>query len=109
VVKSKRRELKKILELQYGFLDQLVSQGTCDLEEVMVIEDTKSSTLRRKKIASGLAEKLTSGSRDRERVLEVLRMNGQHHVAAFIEHEGRTYCSVDDVFWSVRTFSVSFK
>ena len=91
-------ELKKILELEYGFLDQLVSQGTCDLEQVKNIEDTRSSTLHRQKILKDLAEKLTSSTANREQIFALLKMNGQHHVAELIRHDGCKYnCSVTDI------------
>ena len=90
-------KLKKILELEYGFLDQLVSQGTCELEQVKNIEDTPSSTLHRKKILKDLAEKLTSSTANREQIFALLNMNGQHHVAELIKHNGCKYnCSVTD-------------
>ena len=82
----------KTLELQYGLLDQLLSQGTCDLEQVKAIEETETSTLNRKKIVNELVEKLTANPADREQILELLKTNNQHHVAEFIEHEGRKYC-----------------
>ena len=91
MVKHRKKELRKIIKLQYGLLDQLVSNGVCDLEQVKVIEDTECSTLYRRKILRELAEKLTSGSPHREQILEILKMNDQHHVAEFIENEGRKY------------------
>ena len=91
VVKNKKKELKKILELQYGFLDHLVSQGACDLEQVRIIENTESSTLHRNKVVEKLTEKLTSDTMDRGRILEILKRNNQHHVAEFIERGGRKY------------------
>ena len=98
VLKNKNKELMKILELQYGLLDQLLSQGTCDLAQVKVIEDAESSSLHRKKIVNELVEKLTSNT-SREQILKLLKMNNQHHVAEFIEHEGRKYRSVTEMFW----------
>jgi hypothetical protein len=91
VVKNKKKELKKVLEIDYGFLDQLVSQGTLDLEQV---EDFESSILHREKIVKELVEQLKSNASHREQILKLLKTNDQHHVAAFIEHEGRKYCSV---------------
>ena len=97
-MKHRKGELRKIIELQYGLLDQLVSQGTCDLEQVKVIEDTETSTLQRKKIVKELVEKLTSNPADRKHILELLKRNNQRHVAAFIEHEGRKYRLVTEMF-----------
>ena len=93
VVKNNSKELKKILEPQYGLLDQLVSQGTCDLEQVKAIENTESSTLHRKKIVNELVEKLTSNRAQKKQILDILRMNNQHHVAELIEQE-RKFCLV---------------
>ena len=91
VVKHRKSELRKIIEPQYGLLDQLVSNGVCDLAKVKVIEDTECSTLYRQKILNELAEKLIPGSAHREQVLDILKMNDQHHVAEFIEHGGCKY------------------
>ena len=91
MVKHKKSELRKIIEPQYGLLDQLVSNGTCDLAKVKAIENTECSTLYRQKIVKELAEKLSPGSPHREQILEILKMNDQHHVAEFIEHEGCKY------------------
>ena len=113
-MKYRKGELRKIIELQYGLLDQLVSQGTCDLEQVRVIEDTETSTLQRKKIVKELVEKLTSNPENRKQILELLKTNNQHHVAAFIEHEGRKYRSVTDmlccllIYWVTGGCSVSY-
>jgi hypothetical protein len=100
VVKNKNKELMKTLELQYGLLDQLLSQGTCDLEDVQVIEDAESSMLHRKSIVKELVEKLKSSTSHREQILELLKTNSQHHVAEFIEHEGRKYRLVKDMLGS---------
>ena len=98
IIMNNRTKLNKILELEYGFLDQLVSQGTCDLEQVKNIEYTHSSTLHRKKIVKDLVEKLTSSTAHREQIFALLKMNGQHHVAEFIKHDGCKYnCSVTDI------------
>ncbi len=91
-------KLKKILELEYGFLDELVSQGMWDLEQVKNIENTHSSTLHRKKIVKDLAEKLISSPDNREQIFALLKNNGQHHVAEWIKHDGCKYnCSVTDI------------
>ena len=94
VVKHRKSELRKTIEPQYGLLDQLVSNGTCDLAKVKAIQNTECSTLYRKKFVNELAEKLTPGAAQREQILEILKMNGQHHVAEFIENEGRKYLHV---------------
>ena len=94
VLKNKKKDLKKILELQYGLLDQMVTQGMFDLEDVKVIEYEESTFKHRKKLVDDLVEKLTSSTSQREQLLELLKTNNQHHVAEFIEHEGRKYCSV---------------
>ena len=94
VVKKNSKQLKKILELRYGLLDQLVSQGACDLDDVKVIENTESSSFHRKKIVKILVDKLTSSIAERKQILELLKMNNQRHVAEFIEQEGRKCCSV---------------
>jgi hypothetical protein len=93
-LKNNKKELKEILELQYGLLDQLVSQGTCDLEQVKIIEYEESAIKHRKKLVDDLVDKLTSNTSQREQILKLLRKNNQHHVAEFIEHEGCKYCSV---------------
>ena len=94
-IMKNRTKLKKILELEYGFLDELVSQGMCDLEQVKNIENTHSSTLHRKKIVKDLAEKLTSSPGNREQIIALLKRNGQHHVAELIKHDGCKYnCSL---------------
>jgi hypothetical protein len=89
--------LGKKIELQYGLLDDLVSKGVCDLEQVKAIEDTEFSRLYREKIVKKLAEILNSDNAHREQILKLLKMNNQHHVAEFIEHEGRKYRSVTGI------------
>jgi CRISPR/Cas system CSM-associated protein Csm5 (group 7 of RAMP superfamily) len=95
-------KLKKVIEPRYGFLDQLVSQGTCDLEQVKVIEDTTSSILRRQKIVKKLAVKLTSNPEDRKLILEMMKMNNQLHVAEFIEQDGCKYIVHHGSIFTVR-------
>ncbi len=90
-MKNKKRKLKNIIELEYGFLDQLVSQGSCDLEQVNAIENTESSTLHRKNIVRKLAEKFVSSPEDRKKILDLLKKHKQNHVAVFIEQEGCKY------------------
>jgi hypothetical protein len=97
VVKNRKSELRKIVEPHYGLLDELVSNGVCDLDQVKVIEDTKSSIEHRKKLVDGLVEKLTSNPAQRKKILNLLRLNNQHHVAEFIEQEGRKYRSVTEM------------
>jgi hypothetical protein len=99
-LKNKKQELKEILELQYGLLDQLMSQGTCDLEQVKIIEYEESAIKHRKKLVEDLVKKLTSSTSQchREQILKLLKKSNQRHVAEFIEHEGRKYCSVYKFF-----------
>jgi hypothetical protein len=99
VVKNRKSELRKIIEPHYGLLDELVSNGVCDLDQVKVIEDTKSSIEHRKKLVDGLVEKLTSNPAQRKQILDILTRNNQHHVTEFIEQEGRKYRSVTVVYF----------
>ena len=91
VVKHKQRQLVQIIQLHYGLLDQLVSQGTCDLEDIKVIEYTEASILHRKHIITEMLEKLTSNPAQRKQILDILRIHKQRHVAEFIEHKGCEY------------------
>jgi polyhydroxyalkanoate synthesis regulator phasin len=99
VLKNRKGELRKMVEHHYGLLDELVSNGVCDLEQVKVIEDTKSSIKYRKKLVNGLVEKLTSNPGQRKQILDILTRNNQHHVTEFIEQEGRKYCSVTEMLF----------
>ena len=99
VVKNRKCELRKIIEPHYGLLDELVSKDVYDLEQVKVIEDTKSSIKYRKKLVNGLVKKLTSNPAQRRLILDILRLTNQRHVADFIEQEGRKYRSVTEMLF----------
>ena len=99
VLKNKKRDLKKILELRYGLLDQMVTQGMFDLEDVKVIEGAESAIVHRKKSVDDLVKKLTSSTSHREHILKLLKMSSQHHVTESIEHKGCKYCSVTNIIY----------
>ena len=97
VLKKRKSELKKIVEHHYGLLDELVSKDVCDLEQIKVIEETTFLIEHRKKLVDDLVKKLTSNPAQRKKILNLLRLNNQHHVAEFIEQEGRKYRSVTEM------------
>ena len=76
----------------------MVTQGMFDLEDVKVIEGAESAIVHGKKLVDDLVEKLTSSTSHREQILKLLKMNNQHHVAAFIEQKGREYHLVSEMF-----------
>jgi polyhydroxyalkanoate synthesis regulator phasin len=94
VVKRWKNELRKIVELLYGLIDELVSKGVCDPENVKAIEDTGSSVEHRKKLVDGMVKKLNTNPAQRKQILDILTRNNQHHVTAFIERKGCKYRSI---------------
>ena len=78
-----------MIELEYGLLDDLVSRGVVDLEEVKVIESNPADLARRKHLLDVILGKgLTQYQSELVQALERTR---QRHVGLFIEQNGRKY------------------
>jgi Caspase recruitment domain len=95
-------KLSKIIEPDYGLLEELISFEVLDDEEIAEIRDEKYIHTQNRKLLQLLDDK----SEDQNKFfLEALNITGQQHVTNWIKHNGCEFCSSCYHFYAMCSFT----